>query len=187
MKSWMNVCLCGVAVVALCGAGPARTIRTASESSAISGLPQLPGSFAGPSLGQPAPVADPAYSQLPPAAEPPLHSQPVPAYSQPAPVVAQYGYIPVATPIAVPVHANVRVRDRHNIAPCAVPTLVQVPDPCDPCGERCVNVEVCVPPCDCPDKVRVTRNGHKVRYDYGKYAVDITVRKTGVIVVDYDD
>ena len=36
-------------------------------------------------------------------------------------------------------------------------------------------VKICVPPCGCP-KVRVTRNGSKVKYDYGKYEVEISSR-----------
>jgi hypothetical protein len=69
--------------------------------------------------------------------------------------------------------------------------VVAVQDPCakyDPCGAcgppKCVLVEICVPPCGSP-KVCTRHHGTKVRYDYGKYAVNITSRH-GIIVVDYD-
>ena len=83
----------------------------------------------------------------------------------------------------------VRVQDVRNIHPCAVPKIVSIAnpcyDPCDACSERCVNVQICVPPCGCPD-VKVSRRGTRVKYDYGKYAVKITSRR-GVVTVNYDD
>jgi hypothetical protein len=85
----------------------------------------------------------------------------------------------------------VRYKDRHHIAPCAVPMCVAVRDPCAPrdrCGcngpPKCVLVEICVPPCGCA-KITCRHDGTRVRYDYGKYAVNITSRH-GVIVVHYD-
>lgn len=87
----------------------------------------------------------------------------------------------------VPLFTNVRYRATRNIAPCAVPTIVQVADPCnrDRNCKTCVNVEVCVPPCD-PKDVHVTRDGNRVRYDYGKYAV--VIRSVGDhLVVHYAD
>jgi len=70
--------------------------------------------------------------------------------------------------------------------------IVSVKDPCSCkkttcCCEtpKCVNVKICVPPCDCP-KVKVTRHGFKTRYDFGKYAVDIISKPNGDILVDYD-
>jgi hypothetical protein len=45
-------------------------------------------------------------------------------------------------------------------------------------------VEICVPPCGTP-KITSKHDGAKVRYDYGKYAVNITSRH-GVVVVNYD-
>lgn len=86
------------------------------------------------------------------------------------------------TPTLV-LYSNVRVKDTKNIAPCAIPRIVQVADPCNP---GClVNVEVCVPPCAC-ECVKVSRCGTKVKLDYGKYEVEITSRR-GQVVVDYDD
>ena len=101
------------------------------------------------------------------------------------------GQMPVVTSADATLFSNVRVRGARNIAPCAIPVVVQVPDPCacrDRCGcapRPCVNVQICVPPCGCPT-VCVTRHGNKTRYDYGKYAVNV-ITLNGRIVVDYDD
>ncbi|WP_010584743.1 hypothetical protein [Schlesneria paludicola] len=82
---------------------------------------------------------------------------------------------------------DVRYRSTRNIAPCAVPTVVQVPDPCnrDRCCKTCVNVQICVPPCE-PCDIKVTRDGNRVRYDYGKY--NVVIRTVGNhVVVHYGD
>ena len=98
------------------------------------------------------------------------------------------------TGTAVPLYHCVRVKDECNIAPCAVPQIVMVKDPCavcDPCNPcaapKCVAVQICVPPCsECPPRVTCKRDGEYVKYDYGKYRVEITSRN-GVVTVDYDD
>jgi hypothetical protein len=87
-------------------------------------------------------------------------------------------------------------KDLKNIHPCAVPRIVMVPDPCacnDPCSccePKCVAIQICVPPTDecCgPEEKHICKNGgKKQKYCFGKYAVEITVKK-GVVVVDYDD
>ena len=86
----------------------------------------------------------------------------------------------------------VKYKDSRNIAPCAVPMIVSVPDPCACksacnccCEPKCVYVKICVPPCGCSE-VKWKRHGEKLVYDFGKYEVEITSRK-GVVVVDYDD
>jgi hypothetical protein len=85
----------------------------------------------------------------------------------------------------------VKYSDRDNVHPCAVSMVVSVADPCqchNPCScctPSCVNVQICVPPCGCP-QVKTSRHGHKVTYDYGKYEVEIE-SKDGVVSVDYDD
>jgi hypothetical protein len=118
--------------------------------------------------------------------------QPVPS-PQPVPSLgpAAAGGPPIAMAAGVELYPRVKYHDRRHIAPCAVPMVVAVQDPCarrDPCAAcgppKCVLVEICVPPCGCP-KICTKHNGTKVRYDYGKYAVNITSRH-GVIVVDYD-
>lgn len=86
----------------------------------------------------------------------------------------------------------VKYEDLNHIAPCAVPKIVMVKDPCacnDPCNccaPACVAVQICVPPCYCKEDVICKKNGDKVTYDYGKYRVQITSKK-GVVRVDYDD
>lgn len=105
---------------------------------------------------------------------------------------------PAATPVPagegapVALYHCVRYKDECNIAPCAVPMVVTVKDPCDNncdpcCAPKCVAVQICVPPCsECPPEVCCKRGGEYVRYDYGKYRVEITSRN-GVVTVDYDD
>lgn len=101
----------------------------------------------------------------------------------------------------------VKYKDLDEMAPCAVPKIVQVLDPCwkppccDPCScccpkpkPPCVSVRICVPkqccdPCSCccpKPEVKCSKDGKRVRFDYGKYAVDVRVKK-GYIEVDYQD
>lgn len=95
---------------------------------------------------------------------------------------------------AMPLYHNVKVEDPDHIHPCAVPKVVRIVDPCwkpDRCGccapaaPRCVYVKICVPPCAC-ERVKVSKNGRKVKYDYGDYSVELK-SKDGCIEVDYDD
>ena len=84
--------------------------------------------------------------------------------------------------------------DLKEMAPCAKPMIVEVrdpcwkPDPCNPCCKpKCVAVQICVPECSCcPPTVKCSKDGKNVRYDFGKYAVDIRTKK-GYIEVDYQD
>jgi hypothetical protein len=110
------------------------------------------------------PVPDPAYSS---ASGGPIIGQPVELFSD--------------------VFSDVRFRAVRNISPDAVPTIIQVADPCNKtnCCKNCVYIQVCMPPCD-PKCVKVSRDGDAVRYDYGKYAV--VARSVGDhIVVRYHD
>ncbi|MCP4786554.1 MAG: hypothetical protein GY903_28160 [Fuerstiella sp.] len=91
-----------------------------------------------------------------------------------------------------PLFTSVRYVDRREMHPCAVPKIIRVNNPCadkDPrncCAPPpCVYIQICVPPCGCED-VRCRRQGDRVRYDYGKYAVDVRIKR-GYIVVDYQD
>lgn len=89
-----------------------------------------------------------------------------------------------------PLFTRVKYVDKREMHPCAVKKIIRVNDPCaskdacDSCGPQCVFIEICVPPCDCEEDIRCRRNGNRVRYDYGKYKVDVRIRK-GYIVVDY--
>lgn len=86
---------------------------------------------------------------------------------------------------------NVKVIQSRKIHPCAVPKIVQVPNPCyDPCkpcyGEPCVLVEICVPPCGC-EEIYCTKNGKRMVFDYGDYAVKVTARHNGKLYINYDN
>ena len=122
------------------------------------------------------------------------HLQPIPAPvgSEFAEIVEHHAYDgPIHMDAAPePLFTRVKYVDKREMHPCAVPKIIRVNDPCacnDPCdsccGPQCVYIQICVPPCDC-ETVTCRRNGDRVRYDYGKYAVDIRVKK-GRIVVDY--
>ena len=84
-------------------------------------------------------------------------------------------------------------RDTRKIHPCAVPKVVKIVDPCfqkdccDPCAQPgCVAVQICVPPCSCcPPVVKCTRDGKRVKYDYGKCEVVLTSRG-GKVYVNYN-
>jgi hypothetical protein len=80
-------------------------------------------------------------------------------------------------------YQNVRVFDPHKIAVGAVPTVIQVPDPCNPCC--CVYIEVCFPTCRCPH-VTVGPLGRRVWFDFGRREVVVTSRANGVIAVNYN-
>ncbi|MEM9703734.1 MAG: hypothetical protein AAF907_14945, partial [Planctomycetota bacterium] len=105
---------------------------------------------------------------------------------------------------AIPLFRNLDIEDPDHIHPLAVRQVVAVADPSQPappiglaklfhrgpdpgCVEdrALVFVEVCVPPCP-PEEVKVTRHGHRVHMDFGKYEVTLTSRR-GYVKVDYDD
>lgn len=129
------------------------------------------------------------FVQNPPEPAPALSPTPM---ASPAPMAP--GSAPVVKGEVIELFQCVRYKDQRNIAPCAVPMIVTVKDPCatcdpcDPCAApKCVAVEICVPPCsECPPKICCKRGGEYVKYDFGKYRVEITSRK-GVVTVDYDD
>lgn len=133
-------------------------------------------------LNQIPPTPTPYDSGIP-MPDPTLQGQPLPpGYSYPT-----IDQVPHAVGGVVPLYTNVKYRAVRNIHPCAIPMVVQVPDPCDPCCEACVNVKICVPPCDCP-RIRCRRNGDRLIYDFGKYKVTITsAQARGIVLVDYHD
>jgi hypothetical protein len=145
------------------------------------------------------PPPAPALDAVPPGPAPPVVG-PAPPAGMPLPeAVAPMSPVPLAAggpPLllapAPALFPCVKYKDRHHIAPCAVPMYVAVRDPCDrprhvrcSCDTpKCVMVEICVPPCGTP-RITYRHDGTKVRYDYGKYAVNITSRH-GIVVVNYD-
>jgi hypothetical protein len=103
---------------------------------------------------------------------------PIPVPDAPA---AEGAAAPAAEPITL--FACVEVEDCDNIAPCAEKLIVSVADPCNPCC--CRYVEICVPKCGCP-KIRCSKCGTRVSYDYGEYEVSIK-SKRDVVEINYDD
>ena len=86
----------------------------------------------------------------------------------------------------------VKYKDRDEMHPFPVTTVVSVPDPrtcarpCRCCVPNTVNVAICVPPHCGPPRVDVKRHGREYEYDFGKYAVDVRLKR-GYIEVDYQD
>lgn len=126
----------------------------------------------------PATMAPPARVISPARAYPPIGPVGPAAYSR--------GPMPIAG--GFPLFRRVKVKDPDHIHPCAVPTIVQVLDPCPPkcgsCGPRCVYVEICAP--TWRPEVKVRRDGRMVKYDYGDYKVIVT-SKDGYVKVNYND
>ncbi len=91
--------------------------------------------------------------------------------------------------MAVPLYTNVKYKDLDEMSCCAQPKIIAVKDPCacedDCCAPQCVYIQICVPTCGC-ELVSCRRNGDRIRYDYGQYAVDVRVRRNH-IEVDYQD
>ena len=145
-----------------------------------------------PSLGEAASVAGPSIAQSPSAAQPTPGPvlQPTPMAPNALPYAPGPAPVPTVVAPAAPLelYGNVKYRQTRKMAPCSVPMIVSVKDPCSlpcDCCEKCVNVEICVPQCQCPPTVTTCKDGCKVRYDFGQYAVNITSRR-GVVIVDYD-
>ncbi|ODA33561.1 hypothetical protein [Planctopirus hydrillae] len=132
--------------------------------------------YGGPSFGQIPPVPGQEPTALQPMADP--------AYDSMTTTVVSPGAAYVSTPSCV-LYECVDYRRERNIAPCAVPKIVSIKDPCNPC--QCVCVKICVPPCACEEEVKVRRGGDKVIYDYGKYSVELTSSSRRGIIVTYHD
>ncbi len=88
---------------------------------------------------------------------------------------------------ASPLYTNVKYKDLDEMSPCAVPKIIAVKDPCDDgcCGQKCVYIQICIPTCGC-ELISCRRNGDRIRYDYGEYAVDVRIKRDH-IEVDYQD
>ncbi len=174
-------------------AAEGRSIRFASPAPTS---PTLLGQVSDIPLPPPlSPVPDPAFTQSNPVYTPsgstptpssnPYTTNYVPGPNDPTLAVPSPSYGVVTQPVEL--FKDVRYRGTRNISPCAVPMVIQVPDPCnrDKCCKTCVNVQVCVPPCD-PQCVKVTRDGNRVLYDFGKY--EVVVKTVGNhVVVHYGD
>lgn len=92
---------------------------------------------------------------------------------------------------AEPLFTNVKYKDLDEMSPCAQPKIIAVKNPClskhgcNTCEPQCVYIQICVPTCGC-ELISCKRNGDRIRYDYGEYAVSVRVKK-GYIEVDYQD
>ena len=136
----------------------------------------------------PAPLASPRRVPAPQLGAPVPYAQ-----VTPAPMAVPGERIHVAPPLMAPVFHRVKYEDLDNIHPCGIPVFVQVPDPwaCDCrhcnacCAPQLVSIKICVPPGPCR-RVKVRHGGRRIKYDYGKYEVEIKVRD-GYVKVDYDD
>jgi len=119
--------------------------------------PPAPAAETSPRLTVPAPMPDAMPGTMPPSVEP------------------------------IQLYHRVKYEDLDNIHPCAVTKIIAVPNPCirGCCDQGCVYVKICVPPCGCL-RVKRSRSGRNIEYDYGDYEVDIHSRR-GVVVVNYDD
>ncbi len=166
------------------------TVSTMLVGAAVAAGPTLlqPGaSYAPQSEVAPVPMPMPLPAQAYPAGQPIEHSTsygPVESFDQPV--------VPYVEGRVVELYPNVVYRDLRRVHPCAVPYLIDVPMPpsrrsrgCTTCEPTCVTIKVCVPPCTTPC-VKVRRHGRKLIYDFGKYEVNVLIRRTGRIVVNYD-
>jgi len=115
----------------------------------------------------------------------------------PAPSGGPDDVAPKDTRPAITLFRCVEYVDVDEMAPCAVPMIAQVPDPCarrNPCQCRCqcccpkmVYVKICVPRHCCPPRIEIKDDGREYVYRFGgDYHVDVRVRD-GFIEVDYQD
>ena len=95
----------------------------------------------------------------------------------------------VAVPCAEPLFHRVKYKDLDEVAPCHTVKIIKVRNPCKRCctDPDCVNIQICVPETCCDDpRICSIFGGRRVRYDYGKYEVDVRVKRD-YIEVDYQD
>ncbi len=152
-------------------------VENTDPSAAVMRVTQAYGTrVAGGSVYEPQPTP----ADLPPMPAPTHIDAPVITMPQSAPENVVVHAAPLA--VAPAMYHNVKVRQARKAHPCAVPMLVAVQDPCNPCCQVCV--EVCVPPCAVAD-IRCTRRGNGVVYDFGRYEVEIRQRGE-LLIVDYN-
>lgn len=95
---------------------------------------------------------------------------------------------PVAEAPTIQLFEKVRYTGKRKVAPNAVTKLVVIRDPSQPkrtapTCRNCVAIEICVPPCAC-ETVKANKAENVVRYNYGKYGVEIRIKR-GRVVVHY--
>lgn len=114
----------------------------------------------------------------------------VSAQEHPPAPVPEHPYVhELSAAPAIPMFHRVKYKDLDEMSPCAQPKIIIVKnpcaDPCNACQPDCVAIQICVPTCGC-ELISCRRNGDRIRYDYGKYAVDVRIKKDH-IEVDYQD
>ncbi len=186
MRSWMSL----LAIGCLCAAGAAAT----ADDKPFFGLKHQGDRIAQAdvSLGRKSlSTSDYAYQNVPPPA-PAAEGSTVPPAPMPEGAVPEVGKDPVPLSSApIELFPCVKYKEKDEMHPCAVPMIVSIKDPCasdDPCSccdTKCVHVKVCAPPCGCPE-IRCSKDGSRVKYDYGKYGFTVVSRK-GTVTVEYDD
>ncbi len=125
---------------------------------------------------------DPQIVQ-PPVVVPPVVDQPVVGEQ---PVIIDYE--PLAEAPTIQMFEKVRYTGKRKVAPNAVTKLVIIRDPSQPkrtapTCRNCVAIEICVPPCAC-ESIKANKAENVVRYNYGKYGVEVRIKK-GRVVVQY--
>ena len=114
-----------------------------------------------------------------------------PAYEQPVVGHPVYEEGAFCESCPEPLFTNVKYKDLDEMSPCAQPKIIAVKNPClskhgcSTCEPQCVYIQICVPTCGC-ELISCKKHGDRIRYDYGKYAVSVRVKK-GYIEVDYQD
>lgn len=186
MKRFLSVlavgCLCAWGAMATADDKPFRGFKRPADRLAMDNV----------SLGRKSRVdSDVAYQNVPPPA-PAAEGTSVPPAPIPEGSLPVMGKEPVAVSSdAIELFPCVKYKEKDEKHPCAVEKIVSVKDPCacndpcDCCDAKCVYVKVCAPPCGCPE-IKCSKDGSRVKYDYGKYGFTLTSRK-GVVTVEYDD
>ncbi|MFK7820822.1 MAG: hypothetical protein AB8G99_19035 [Planctomycetaceae bacterium] len=97
-------------------------------------------------------------------------------------------YNPVIEAPGIELFQRVKYVGKRRKAPGAVSKLIVIKNPdrrrkgaaC--CEDEFVAIEICVPPCKC-EIVRETKNGNRIRYNYGSHGVDVRIKNGRVLVV----
>lgn len=113
----------------------------------------------------------------------PVSPQPVPPIVQ---LPIEMDYHPITEAPGIEMFKRVRYTGERRKAPNAITKVVVIKDPCqrkNSSCESCVAIEICVPACAC-EKVTANKSGNNIRYNYGKYGVEIRI-KAGRVVVAY--
>jgi hypothetical protein len=96
-------------------------------------------------------------------------------------------YNPVVEAPGIELFTRVKYVGKRRKAPDAVSKLIVIKNPARNrkgaacCGDEFVAIEICVPPCKC-ELVRETKNGNRMRYNYGTHGVEVRIKNDRVVV-----